>query len=71
MSEYYTGQEGCPSIKVEDASELHDALDILHTQVIDNIGEDSPLLRVLESAMDKVQRLIDADPPKGGEGDAT
>lgn len=52
--DYYQGMDG-PTIVVESADDLGEALDILHTQVIDNMGEDSPLLRVLEEAMEKVE----------------
>lgn len=54
--DYYAGTPG-PTIVVESAEELMEALDLLHTQIIDNIGEDSPLLRVLEAAMEQAEKL--------------
>jgi hypothetical protein len=51
MIEYYTD---APTINVENKDELFEAIDILHTQVMDNIGEESPLLRVLEKCMHEI-----------------
>lgn len=49
--EYYTGVEGV-AVNIETAQDLYDALDAMHTQVMDNLGENNPLLRILEQAMD-------------------
>ena len=54
--EYYSGVPGV-SMLVETPGDLAEALDILHTQVIDNIGEDSPLLAILERAMTEMEPL--------------
>lgn len=48
-------------IFVETVEELYAALDILHTQVMDNIGEDSKALMILSDAM---QALSDLYPDK-------
>jgi len=57
MSIRYFGRE--PQIDVTTSEELHEALDILHTQVIDNLPEEAqaPLLRILEAAMEQVEAL--------------
>lgn len=52
--EYYGGIPGA-AINVRSVKELHEALDILHTQVMDNISEEAPELRVLEAAMEKIE----------------
>jgi hypothetical protein len=53
--DYYEGA-GSPTIFVTSAKELYEALDILHTQVMDGtIGDASPLLGILETAMDAVE----------------
>lgn len=57
--ESYVGVEA-PCINVESASELYEALDLLHTQVMDNLNEDMELLAILEQAMERVQAIIDA-----------
>lgn len=46
-----------PVINVESADELYEALDILHTQVIDNISDESPLLQILQEAMAKIELM--------------
>lgn len=51
--EYYVGVPGV-SINVESAQDLYDALNIMHTQVMDNVGEDDSMLRILEAAMEQV-----------------
>ena len=56
MIEYYSGIDG-PTIVVESEDELLEAIDLIHTQVMDNIGEDSPLLRVLEKCMDEIRSV--------------
>lgn len=52
--EYYGGIPGV-AIEVKSTKELHEALDILHTQVMDNISEEAPELRILEAAMEKIE----------------
>jgi hypothetical protein len=52
--EYYGND---PVIQVQSQSDVLEALDIMHTQVIDNIGENSLLLSILSEAMDKVRAL--------------
>lgn len=60
MSIEYYGSE--PSINIESADELYEALDLLHTQVMDNLREEKTLLNILSEAMDRVQAFIDAQP---------
>lgn len=55
--EYYFGTVG-PTINVESIEELHEAVDILHTQALELLGENNPALRILEEAMDKLHRII-------------
>lgn len=47
---YYSGVPE-PAVNVKTPEELLEAVDLLHTQVMDNIGEDSPLLAILEKCM--------------------
>ncbi len=54
--EYYACVDR-PAIEVRSVSDLNEALDVLHTQVMDNIGEDSPAIGVLERAMRELNRL--------------
>jgi len=62
----YVGTEGI-TINVENSTELYHAIDILHSQLIDNVGASysrSQLLDVLSRAMDEltiVYDSIDAD----------
>jgi hypothetical protein len=56
--ETYVGVPGV-TINVESGEELLEVVDLLHTQVMDNIGEDSPLLRVLEKCMNEIREIID------------
>lgn len=53
---YYVGTDG-PTITVENAEELYEALDLLHTQIMDTCSDDT-LLRILSDAMDRVQGKI-------------
>lgn len=55
--------DASPSMDVRTPAELHEALDILHTQVIDNFPESgqAPFLRVLETAMDSLEMLDEPD----------
>lgn len=48
---YYEG----PTVTVENAEELYEALDLLHTQIMDTSGNDE-LLRILSDAMDRVEK---------------
>ena len=52
----YYGMEGY-MINVDDVQELYDALDIIHTQIMDNMpGENSlKLTKIISEAMDKLQ----------------
>ena len=56
MIDYYIGTPG-PTIVIESLTDLVEALDILHTQVIDNIDDRSPYLRILEQAIDALEDL--------------
>ena len=57
--EYYTGTDGRPTINVTSRAELMEALDLLHTQVMDNIGEDdAEALNALEQAMDLLHEAM-------------
>lgn len=53
---YFVGiEDGAPTITVENAEELYEALDLLHTQIMDTCGNDT-LLRILSDAMDQVEK---------------
>jgi len=56
--ETYVGVPGV-AINVESGEELLEVVDLLHTQVMDNISEDSPLLRVLKKCMNEIREIID------------
>ena len=56
--EYYLGMEG-PTIVLESPEELYEAIDILHTQVMDNLDENQKLMRILEEAMDKIDQVLE------------
>ncbi len=49
----YIGTEGF-CVKAESAQDVYDAIDLIHTQILDEFGEDSPILRILEEAMNKL-----------------
>lgn len=55
----YVGVPGV-AINVESIEELYDALDILHTQIMDNLKSDLRLIKILEQAMNQVEALFDA-----------
>lgn len=55
--ETYVGIDA-PCISVENAEELYEALDLLHTQIMDTCCDDA-LLRILSDAMDRVQVVVD------------
>jgi hypothetical protein len=54
---YYLGVSE-PAVNVETIEELLEAVDLLHTQVMDNIGEKSPLLEILEKCMREIETEI-------------
>lgn len=56
--DYYMGTSG-PTIQVETPDDLAEALDILHTQVMDAFGdrESAPYLDILEKAMEALETL--------------
>jgi hypothetical protein len=53
-AQYFLGMTGA-AFNVESRDDLIEALDILHTQVIDNMGDDCDFLRILEDAMSKIE----------------
>lgn len=53
MTVEYYGDDG-PCVNIQSKEDLFKALDIMHTQIIDNIGEESPLLDILEQAMHRL-----------------
>lgn len=57
----YVGVPGV-AINVESIEELYDALDILHTQIMDNLKSDLRLIKILDQAMNQVEALFDAPP---------
>lgn len=57
---------GSPTITVENAEELYEALDLLHTQIMDTSCNDE-LLRILSEAMDRVEKARQC-PGCGGHG---
>jgi hypothetical protein len=56
--EGYVGIDA-PCINVETVEELYEAVDLLHTQVMDNLDEDKALLKILSETMDRIQDEID------------
>ncbi|PKL40802.1 MAG: hypothetical protein CVV44_04120 [Spirochaetae bacterium HGW-Spirochaetae-1] len=59
--EYYHGTEG-PTINIESHQDLINALDILHTQCMDNLPEDSIATTVLVNAMEALSMEHDIYP---------
>lgn len=51
--EYYYGTKGPTITSIKDAQELYNALDVMHTLVLES-NEDSPLARILEAVIEKV-----------------
>lgn len=49
----YIGVPGI-SIDVESIEEVYEAIDSIHTQVMDNLGENDPMLEILENCMDEM-----------------
>jgi len=41
-------------INIRKPSDVHEVLDFLHTLVMDNIGDESPILNDLSTAMDAI-----------------
>lgn len=68
--EYWLGHKG-PTIMIESNEDMNEALNILHTQVIDNIGKDSQMIPVLEKAMEEVAVLGDHELDHRGKIEAT
>ena len=56
MIEYYAGTDG-PTIVIENGDELITAIDILHTQTMDNVKDNDKPLKVLETAMRQLEAL--------------
>lgn len=54
-----TETDGTLRVNVKTPSDLFEALDALHTQVLDNISEteQAPYIELLEVAMDRAQEL--------------
>ncbi len=61
--EYYAGANH-PTFNVQNPDDLYEALDILHTQVLDGFGDKdmAPYLDVLEKAMNRVDDLREVKP---------
>jgi hypothetical protein len=57
---YVVGTDG-PTIVIENTQDLIDALDNLQTQVIDNIGENSSLVDILQKCMDEIRNSNEGD----------
>lgn len=47
-----------PCINVETIEELYEAVDLLHTQVMDNLDSNPDLLLILSNALDLIEVLI-------------
>lgn len=55
--EHYVGTSG-PTIEgIATEQELYEAVDVLHTLVMDGLGEDHPALRLLSDLMDEIMKL--------------
>ncbi len=52
--EYYVGTGG-PTITVENADDLYEAVDLLHTQIMDTCCDDE-LMRILSETMDRIDK---------------
>lgn len=57
----YVGIKGT-AFNVESVEEVHEAIDILHTQVMDNISDKSPILSILENTMCALEELMEVAP---------
>lgn len=49
----YIGVPGI-SINIESDKEVFEAVDIIHTLVLDNLGEENPMLGILENCMNEM-----------------
>lgn len=58
---YYFGADG-PTINVESRKDVYEALDAMHTQVMDNLPDDLQLLNWLEATMHNLIDDLDVDP---------
>lgn len=52
----YLGCEGT-TILIEEEHEIFEAIDLIHTQVIDRFGNKHPALLILEQTMDALSNL--------------
>ena len=62
--ETYKDSEG-PEINIENVQEVYEALDILHSQVLDNIknhDEKSQLTEIISGAMEKIETTFVVEP---------
>lgn len=59
--EYYVGIDA-PAIWVESGEDLREALDVLQTQVMDNIGDESPMVMILQDAMSRIEDECNVGP---------
>jgi hypothetical protein len=55
--EQYYGTDGY-TITISNGDDLLEVVDIIHTLTMDNIGEDSPFLKILEDAMEKIESIL-------------
>jgi hypothetical protein len=58
--EHYVGTEGV-TVNVESADDVYEALDEMHTQVMENLGEDHPLTKTLADFMDTIADEYDLE----------
>lgn len=56
---FYYGNTESPSINVESLTDLYQALNLIHTQVMDNIGDDTELLSILEDTMYRLEAVAE------------
>ena len=52
--EHYVGTEGV-TVNVESADDVYEALDEMHTQVMDNLGENHPLTNTIVEFMETIE----------------
>jgi len=45
-------------ITIKNEQDIYDVIDLLHTRVIDSLGEDSQLLPVLEKTLEELDELV-------------
>jgi len=58
--EHYVGTEGV-TVNVESADDVYETLDEMHTQVMDNLGENHPLTNTLDDFMDTIADEYDLE----------